>query len=73
MLGLVASAVDKKMAIIGVGGVMCGEDAVEKIRLGADLVQVYTGFIYGGPDLVSESSLAISNYLSLRAKKRPRS
>ena len=37
------------MAIIGVGGIMRGEDAAEKIKLGADLVQLYTGFIYSGP------------------------
>ncbi len=65
MLGFVAAAVDKKMAIIGVGGIMSGKDAVEKIRLGADLVQVYTGFIYAGPDLVAESALEISNYFSV--------
>jgi dihydroorotate dehydrogenase len=35
--------------IIGVGGIMSAEDALEKIRAGADLVQIYTGFIYEGP------------------------
>lgn len=38
--------------IIGVGGIMKPEDAVEKLRAGADLVQVYTGFVYEGPGLV---------------------
>jgi len=38
--------------IIGAGGVMCGGDARAKIAAGADLVQVYTGFIYKGPPLV---------------------
>ena len=41
------------MAVIGVGGIVKGEDDAEKIRLGADLVQIYTGFIYQGPDLIS--------------------
>ncbi len=43
-----------ELPIIGVGGIMGGEDAVEKIRAGASLVQLYSGFIYRGPDLVSE-------------------
>lgn len=38
--------------IIGVGGVNSAEDAYEKIRLGASLIQVYTGWIFEGPDLV---------------------
>jgi len=39
----------KNYPIIGVGGIMAAEDAVEKIKAGADLIQVYTGFIYEGP------------------------
>lgn len=38
--------------IIGVGGIMKPEDAVEKLKAGADLVQIYTGFVYEGPALV---------------------
>lgn len=38
--------------VIGVGGIMTPQDAVEKLRAGASLVQVYTGFIYYGPGLV---------------------
>jgi dihydroorotate dehydrogenase len=45
--------------IIGVGGVMSGDDAVSKMAAGADLVQVYTGLIYRGPELVSEASQAL--------------
>ncbi|WP_394690822.1 quinone-dependent dihydroorotate dehydrogenase [Hoeflea sp.] len=37
------------MPLIGVGGVESAETAAEKMRAGADLVQIYTGFIYGGP------------------------
>lgn len=40
--------------IIGVGGIFNAKDAYEKIRLGASLVQVYTGWIYEGPTLVPE-------------------
>jgi len=54
VLSLVASEVKGKMAIIGVGGIVEGQDAAEKISRGADLVQIYTGFIYRGPDLISE-------------------
>jgi dihydroorotate dehydrogenase len=42
------------LPIIGVGGVLSGADAVEKLRAGAALVQLYTGLIYRGPTLVAE-------------------
>jgi dihydroorotate dehydrogenase len=45
--------------IIGVGGVMQAADAVAKIEAGADLVQIYTGFIYGGPALVHDAAAAV--------------
>ena len=45
--------------IIGVGGVMSAEDAVSKIRAGADVVQIYTGLIYQGPALVPEAAKLI--------------
>jgi dihydroorotate dehydrogenase len=47
--------------IIGVGGVLSGEDAVAKIKAGANLVQIYTGLIYKGPALVKEAALALKN------------
>ncbi|WP_162051988.1 quinone-dependent dihydroorotate dehydrogenase [Pontibacter pamirensis] len=43
-----------EIRIIGVGGIMTADDAVEKLQAGADLVQLYTGFIYEGPDLISK-------------------
>ena len=46
--------------IIGVGGVMSGADARAKLAAGADLVQLYTGFIYGGPPLVTEAARAMA-------------
>ncbi|KAA5548201.1 quinone-dependent dihydroorotate dehydrogenase [Adhaeribacter rhizoryzae] len=42
----------ENIRIIGVGGIMTPEDALEKLAAGADLVQLYTGFIYEGPSLV---------------------
>ena len=49
----------REIALIGTGGITTGEDAAEKIRLGADLVQFYTGFVYSGPDLVGDCVTAI--------------
>lgn len=43
-----------KLPIIGVGGIMNADDALEKINAGASLVQVYTGFIYEGPALIKK-------------------
>jgi dihydroorotate dehydrogenase len=48
----IADKAQKRFAIIGVGGIHSAEDAIEKLNAGADLVQVYTGFIYEGPGLV---------------------
>jgi dihydroorotate dehydrogenase len=45
--------------IIGVGGIHSPQDALDKIAAGATLVQLYTGFIYEGPQLVSEINKAI--------------
>ena len=49
-----ASHLGGKIPIIGVGGISSVEDAREKLRAGADLVQIYTSFIYQGPRLVRE-------------------
>ena len=54
VIKLLANALEDKLPIIGVGGIASGEDAKEKIAAGAKLVQVYTGFIYQGPELVKE-------------------
>lgn len=48
------------LPIIGVGGILNGADAVEKIAAGASLVQVYSGLIYKGPKLVHEVCKALS-------------
>ena len=55
-------ALGKGFPIIGVGGILSAEDAVSKIRAGADLVQIYTGLIYKGPDLVTASAKAIQRH-----------
>ncbi|MCW5593390.1 MAG: quinone-dependent dihydroorotate dehydrogenase [Burkholderiales bacterium] len=48
-----------RVPLIGVGGIHSGADAKAKIDAGASLVQVYTGFIFHGPDLVAEARRAI--------------
>ena len=55
------AALGPRFPIIGVGGVMSGADARAKREAGADLVQVYTGFIYKGPALVTESARALAD------------
>lgn len=52
---------NKAFPIIGVGGIHSAEDALEKLEAGADLVQIYTGFIYEGPRLVKQINQAILN------------
>lgn len=54
VIRILAKALDNKLPIIGVGGISSSSDANEKLRAGASLVQVYTGFIYQGPPLVKE-------------------
>ena len=51
-----------QVPIIGVGGILSGADAKEKIAAGASLVQVYSGLIYRGPDLVNECAKALRNH-----------
>mgnify|MGYP003582449160 FL=1 len=48
-----------EVPIIGVGGILNGQDAQEKINAGAQLVQVYSGLVYRGPELVKECVQAI--------------
>ncbi len=55
-----AKELDGALPIIGVGGILSGADAREKVDAGATLVQIYTGLIYRGPDLVSECGRALA-------------
>lgn len=50
---------NKAFPIIGVGGIHSTKDALEKLDAGADLIQLYTGFIYEGPGLIKEINKAI--------------
>jgi len=48
-----------KLPIIGVGGIMTTDDAIEKLNAGASLIQIYTGFIYSGPMFVKRINKAL--------------
>lgn len=56
---------NKAFPIIGVGGVHTAKDAIEKLDAGASLIQLYTGFIYEGPELINEINTEI-------LKRRPK-
>ena len=60
VIGQLYDCLGERLPIIGVGGIGSGEDACEKIRAGARAVQLYTGFIYRGPELVSEAVAALA-------------
>ena len=53
------AALGSRFPIIGVGGIMSADDAIGKIRAGADVVQIYTGLIYEGPALVRRVAHAL--------------
>lgn len=53
-LAHVARQCDPSMILIGVGGIMNGQHVYDKIRLGAHLCQLYTGWIYGGPHMIPD-------------------
>ena len=54
-----AQALAGRIPIIGVGGICDGESAAEKITAGASLVQIYTGFIYQGAQLIEDAAASI--------------
>lgn len=60
VLRSVRERVGRGYPLIGVGGVFTADDAREKLKAGADLVQVYTGFVYEGPTLARRLSRALS-------------
>ncbi|MED5490903.1 MAG: quinone-dependent dihydroorotate dehydrogenase [Pseudomonadota bacterium] len=60
VIRLLADELKGRTPIIGVGGIFSGADAADKIAAGASLVQLYSGFIYRGPELVRECADAIA-------------
>lgn len=61
VIRFLAKKSNKAFPIIGVGGIHSPEDVLEKLDAGADLVQLYTGFIYEGPSLIKRINEAILN------------
>ncbi|QEQ96323.1 quinone-dependent dihydroorotate dehydrogenase [Neptunomonas concharum] len=59
VIRVLSKSLGGSVPIIGVGGITEGFDAAEKIEAGASLVQIYSGFIFKGPSLVSDSVRAI--------------
>ena len=53
------SALGQQFPIIGAGGIMSARDAVSKIKAGADAVQIYTGLIYSGPELIKNAAALV--------------
>ena len=60
VLAALSKVLPEQVALIGVGGITRGQDAVDKLDLGASLVQFYTGMVYRGPELVTECLQAIA-------------
>ena len=60
ILRTLAAALDGALPVIASGGIMSSDEAVERIRAGATLVQLYTGLIYRGPELVAECVRAVA-------------
>jgi dihydroorotate dehydrogenase len=59
VLSRLAFELQGRVPLVGVGGIVGGADARAKIEAGASLVQVYTGFIYRGPELIAEARRAL--------------
>ena len=60
VIKVLADYLEGSIPVIGVGGILSGDDAKAKFAAGAKLIQVYSGFIYRGPELVSECVNAYS-------------
>ncbi len=68
MIRYLSEKSNRAFPIIGVGGIHSAKDAIEKLDAGASLVQLYTGFIYEGPELINE----INREVLKRASRLPR-
>ncbi|APQ18237.1 quinone-dependent dihydroorotate dehydrogenase [Maribacter hydrothermalis] len=64
VIRFLAQKSNKSFPIIGVGGIHSAEDAIEKLEAGADLIQLWTGFVYEGPGLVKKINKSILEKLN---------
>jgi len=67
VLKKLSTALAGEVPVMGVGGILSGADAAEKIKAGASLVQFYSGFIYRGPELVNEVADTLAHVLRKRS------
>ncbi|MFT5642492.1 MAG: dihydroorotate dehydrogenase [Janthinobacterium sp.] len=63
VIRLLKAELGNALPIIGVGGILCGQDAQAKIDAGAELVQLYSGLIYAGPALVGDCATTLAKNL----------
>lgn len=61
VLRILRQALPDPMILIGVGGILTGEQAVQKLTAGADLIQLYSGLIYRGPGLLKDIAQSLEN------------
>ncbi len=69
VIRLLRHALGAGFPIIGVGGVMSADDARAKVQAGADLVQIYTGLIYQGPELVGQAARALAEQAAQASRR----
>ena len=67
ILKSVVAALDGAMPVIGVGGIMNEADAIAKLHAGAALIQIYSGLVYHGPELVRRCINAAAAFSSARS------
>jgi dihydroorotate dehydrogenase len=68
MLARLVALLDGQMPVIGVGGIMNGADALEKLQTGVALLQLYSGFVYAGPALAQDCIQAAGEYFANQVK-----
>jgi dihydroorotate dehydrogenase len=66
VIRLLKAELGEALPIIGVGGILCGQDAKAKIDAGAKLVQLYSGLIYAGPALIGDCAAALRAHQTKR-------
>ncbi len=69
LIRLARQKLKKRISIIGVGGIDSGESALEKILAGADLIQIYTGYIFQGPALPKNILAYLDDYMKKNGVK----
>ena len=61
VISFLSDKLGSEFPIIAVGGIMSEQDAIDKIKAGASLIQIYTGFVYEGPAIVKRLNKAIED------------